>query len=46
MATFRRYTIEQLETLRDSPLVKKPDALPEIEQWMEYALAASTFDSN
>ncbi|KAF2451173.1 hypothetical protein P171DRAFT_212 [Karstenula rhodostoma CBS 690.94] len=30
-----RYTVEQLEYLRDSPLVKKPDALPLIEQWMD-----------
>lgn len=30
-----RYTVEQLERLRDSPLVKKPDALPAIEQWMD-----------
>lgn len=29
------YTIEQLERLRDSPLVQKPDGLPAIEQWME-----------
>lgn len=29
------YTIEQLEHLRDSPLVQKPDGLPAIEQWME-----------
>ncbi|KAF9739207.1 hypothetical protein PMIN01_01841 [Paraphaeosphaeria minitans] len=30
-----RYTVEQLENLRESPLVKKPDALPSIEQWMD-----------
>lgn len=30
-----RYTVEQLEHLRESPLVKKPDALPSIEQWMD-----------
>ncbi|KAF1965241.1 hypothetical protein BU23DRAFT_33978 [Bimuria novae-zelandiae CBS 107.79] len=30
-----RYTVEQLELLRESPLVKKPDALPSIEQWMD-----------
>lgn len=30
-----RYTVEQLEHLRSSPLVKKPDALPSIEQWMD-----------
>ena len=27
--------MEQLERLRQSPLVKKPDALPSIEQWMD-----------
>lgn len=30
-----RYTPEQLQRLRDSPLVHKPDGLPSIEQWME-----------
>ena len=35
MAT-RRYTVEQLLHLRDSPLVKKPESLPAIEQWLEY----------
>lgn len=30
-----RYTVEQLEHLRQSPLVKKPDELPSIEQWMD-----------
>ena len=30
-----RYTVDQLEVLRNSPLVKKPDALPSIEQWMD-----------
>ncbi|KAJ4352553.1 uncharacterized protein N0V89_007902 [Didymosphaeria variabile] len=30
-----RYTVEQLEHLRESPLVKKPDTLPSIEQWMD-----------
>ena len=30
-----RYTVEQLERLRESPLVKKPDELPSIEQWMD-----------
>jgi len=32
----RRYTIEQLLKLRESPLVKKPEDLPAIEQWLEY----------
>ncbi|ORY02069.1 hypothetical protein BCR34DRAFT_605720 [Clohesyomyces aquaticus] len=30
-----RYTVEQLQHLRSSPLVQKPDGLPNIEQWME-----------
>ena len=29
------YTVEQLERLKESPLVKKPDGLPSILQWME-----------
>ncbi|PVH94924.1 hypothetical protein DM02DRAFT_173287 [Periconia macrospinosa] len=29
------YTIEQLQHLRESPLVKKPDNLPSIAQWAE-----------
>jgi hypothetical protein len=32
----RRYTTAQLLTLRESPLVRKPDDLPPIEQWIEY----------
>lgn len=32
----RRYTIDELLTLRESPLVKKPEDLPAIEQWLEY----------
>ena len=28
-----RYTKEQLLALRESPLVKKPDALPSISEW-------------
>ncbi|KAF2754380.1 hypothetical protein EJ05DRAFT_139701 [Pseudovirgaria hyperparasitica] len=30
-----RYTVDQLQHLRNSPLVRKPDKLPSIEQWME-----------
>ncbi|KAF2240977.1 hypothetical protein BU26DRAFT_469599, partial [Trematosphaeria pertusa] len=30
-----KYSVEQLERLRESPLVKKPDGLPSIEQWMD-----------
>jgi hypothetical protein len=35
MKEYRRYTIDQLEKLKESPLVKKPDALPPIEEWNE-----------
>ncbi|KAG9816278.1 hypothetical protein KCU68_g15291, partial [Aureobasidium melanogenum] len=30
-----RYTIEQLKALRESPLVRKPDELPSIDEWIE-----------
>ncbi|RPB29377.1 hypothetical protein L211DRAFT_8984 [Terfezia boudieri ATCC MYA-4762] len=30
----RRYCIDELLALRDSPLVQKPDGLPPIEEWM------------
>jgi hypothetical protein len=30
----RRYEIEELLWLRNSPLVTKPDKLPPIEEWM------------
>jgi hypothetical protein len=29
------YSLEQLEALRESPLVKKPEGLPNISQWMD-----------
>lgn len=32
----RRYTAEQLHQLSKSPLVKKPEGLPAIEQWLEF----------
>lgn len=35
MAT-HHYTVEELLRLRESPLVKKPENLPAIEQWIEY----------
>src|SRR5262249_12011889 len=35
-----RYSVDDLLRLRDSPLVKKPDDLPSIEQWMESVLSA------
>lgn len=31
-----RYRKDQLLKLRESPLVHKPDNLPNIEKWMEY----------
>lgn len=34
--SIRRYTAEQLHQLRASPLVKKPEDLPAIEQWLEF----------
>lgn len=36
LAEPRRYTTEELLALKDSPLVKKPDGLPPIEEWMGY----------
>lgn len=30
-----KYTVEELQYLRDSPLVRKPDGLPSIDQWMD-----------
>ncbi|KAK0320126.1 hypothetical protein LTR82_009063 [Friedmanniomyces endolithicus] len=35
-SSIRRYTIEQLLHLRNSPAAIKPDNLPAIEQWIEY----------
>lgn len=37
-----RYTVEELLALRDSPLAKKPDGLPSIEQWIESVSIAPT----
>lgn len=31
-----RYTVQQLQRLRESSLVHKPEDLPSIEQWIEY----------
>lgn len=36
MMAIRQYTVEQLKQLQHSPLAKKPEALPAIEQWIEY----------
>ncbi len=36
----QRYTREELLQLRNSPLVRKPDGLPSIEQWMEAVLVS------
>jgi hypothetical protein len=41
-----RYTVEQLEHLRESPLVKKPDELPSIEQWMDVPNDQSNNNNN
>ncbi|KAF1347073.1 hypothetical protein BDV97DRAFT_400946 [Delphinella strobiligena] len=45
-----RYTIEELVALRESPLVKKPDELPSIEQWLDqsaqHPAEASTAQAN
>ena len=39
MSTFDgHYTIEDLLALRESPLVIKPDGLPQMEQWMQPAM--------
>lgn len=37
---FIRYSREQLFHLRQSHLVQRPDALPAIEQWMEYVITS------
>lgn len=34
-----KYTEAQLKHLRSSPLVKKPEHLPPVEQWIEYVYA-------
>jgi hypothetical protein len=31
----RQYSIEELIALRDSPLITKPENLPQMEQWMQ-----------
>lgn len=36
------YTEAQLTALRESPLVKKPDGLPSISQWMDVPADQST----
>jgi hypothetical protein len=45
MARFT-YTHEQLEALRESPLVKKPDSLPSISQWMDVPQDQSNNNAN
>lgn len=40
------YTEDQLENLRDSPLVKKPDGLPSILQWMDVPADQSNNHTN
>ena len=34
----RRYQIEELLSLRSSPLIEKPANLPPIEEWMGYVV--------
>jgi hypothetical protein len=41
-----RYTLEQLEHLSGSPLVKKPDGLPSIAQWMDHMPAEPSGANN
>lgn len=40
------YTEAQLKALRESPLVKKPDGLPSISQWMDVPADQSTSTTN
>lgn len=40
------YTEEQLQALRESPLVKKPDGLPSISQWMDVPADQTTNTNN
>jgi hypothetical protein len=40
------YTEEQLHSLRESPLVKKPDGLPSISQWMDVPGDQNTNNNN
>lgn len=43
------YSEAQLKALRESPLVKKPDSLPSISQWMDVPVdqnASNTHTSN
>lgn len=42
----QKYTIEQLEKLRESPLVQKPDGLPSIEQWMDVPVDQNSTNNN
>lgn len=38
----RRYTIDELLALQHSPLVRKPDGLPDISEWMPAYLTYPT----
>ncbi|KAF2268778.1 hypothetical protein CC78DRAFT_540618 [Lojkania enalia] len=40
------YSIDQLQYLRNSPLVQKPDGLPSIEQWMEVPAEQNSNNNN
>jgi hypothetical protein len=47
MSTFDgHYTIEELLALRDSPLVSKPERLPQMEQWMQSATERKNAGTN
>ncbi|KAF1955839.1 hypothetical protein CC80DRAFT_516746 [Byssothecium circinans] len=41
-----KYTEAQLELLKDSPLVKKPDGLPDISQWMDVPAEQNNGNNN
>ena len=40
------YTEDQLTALRKSPLVKKPDGLPSISQWMDVPADQNAINNN
>lgn len=42
----QKYSVAQLERLRESPLVQKPDGLPAIEQWMDIPTDQNTNTNN
>jgi len=40
------YTIEELLALRESPLVTKPESLPQMDQWMQSAAERKNSQTN